>query len=266
MTFFGAATPSTQGTLESLEKPVRKPVSLMTADQLFCLLNRHEQHMVQQTARFAGLVLFSTGGVVVFYYPHPLWKSCQVGWNASSGGVGVDFSFRSSCNENPIPSGRDEPLRICMGFKGSSNGRGNCCLNNLMAWCWRRVFPGWLKQRERWMAMDAGGVLRMRHWNFSKTAMKTMVSCNFLNASLQKRALYVAVVGDGHEHLIDPNSRGLRTCYEDSYYIKVGWPFFLTEIPMQTRSGSFGNWSAWKLERIEHASSLIFIVDAEVVF
>ena len=146
--------------------------------------------------------------------PHPLWKSCQVGWNASSGGVGVDFSFRSSCNENPIPSGRDEPLRICMGFKGSSNGRGNCCLNNLMAWCWRRVFPGWLKQRERWMAMDAGGVLRMRHWRFSETAMKTMVSCNFLNAFTKEGF----ICGCGRGGSWTPNSRGLHTCYEDSYY------------------------------------------------
>ena len=33
--------------------------------------------------------------------------------------------------------------------------------------------------------------------------MKTIVSCNFLNAfTKEEGALYVAVVGEGHEHLL----------------------------------------------------------------
>lgn len=76
-----------------------------------------------------------------------------------------------------------------MGFKGSSNGRGNCCLNNLNdgVMLLAARFPWMVKTTEQdgWQWM-IGGVLRMRHGRFSKTAMKTIVSCNFLSAFIKE--------------------------------------------------------------------------------
>lgn len=88
---------------------MRKPVSLMTADQLSCPLNRHEQHMVQQTARFAGLVLFSTGGVVVFYYPPSLKPAARSDETARAGS---ELIFPSEAHAMKIQSQAGEMSRL----------------------------------------------------------------------------------------------------------------------------------------------------------